>query len=215
MRSRRRKKNYFVILFLLVIGLGVGYALISTNLTINGVGKFSRSSWNVHFEDLTYNPGNVTLSQNDVAASINQTTNTDITFTVTLQRPGDFYEFEVAAVNSGTIDAMVGLVTNNLNNNPISSTNQVPAYARYTATYSDGVEIAPNHLLEAGYSETYKVRLEYRTDIDPEDLPDTVQTLTFNFGVQYVQKNHFHLLGEILGKILLGMYVLVIIVSIT
>ena len=187
MRRRNKEKNIIMLLLLLVLTLGIGYALIFTNLTINGVGKFNNQSWNVHFEDLTLNPNNVALSTGDVAATIDQTTMTDITFTVTLQEPGDFYEFEVAAVNSGTIDAMVGLITNNLNNNPISSTNPVPAYAKYTATYSDGVEIAPNHLLEAGYSENYKVRVEYRTDIDPEDLPDEVQELTFNFGVQYVQ----------------------------
>ena len=187
MRRRNKKKNFLFLLLLLVLILGIGYALIFTNLTINGVGRFNNQNWNVHFEDLTYNPGNVILSQNDVVASINQTSMTDITFTVTLQEPGDFYEFEVAAVNSGTMDAMVGLITNNLNGNPIGTGNEVPAYARYTATYSDGVAIASNHLLQAGYSETYKVRLEYRTDIDPEDLPDEVEELSFTFGVQYVQ----------------------------
>ena len=187
MRKRNKKQNSIMILLLLIVGLGIGYALISTDLTINGVGKFANQSWNVHFEDLTLNPNNVSLSSGDVAATIDQTTMTDITFTVTLQEPGDFYEFEVAATNDGSMDAMVGLVTNNLNSNPISAQNPVPTYARYTATYSDGVEIEPYHLLEAGYSETYKVRLEYRTDIDAEDLPNTVQTLTFNFGVEYVQ----------------------------
>ena len=190
MYRRKKKMNLIILLLILAVSLGIGYALISTNLTINGVGKFNNQSWNVHFEDLTYNPGNITLSQGDAPASINQTTMTDITFTVTLQEPGDFYEFEVAAVNNGTMDAMVGLVTNSLNGNPISSTNQLPAYAKYTATYSDGVAIAPNHLLEAGYSETYKVRVEYRTDIDPEDLPDEVEELSFGFGVQYVQADN-------------------------
>ena len=184
---KKKRKNTFILLLMLVVGLGVGYALISSSLAINGVGRFNSQTWNIYFEDLTYNPGNVTLSQNDSPASINPTTKTDITFTVTLQEPGDFYEFEVSAVNAGTMDAMVGLVINNLNGNPISSTNQLPAYASYTATYSDGVEIEPNHLLEAGYSENYKVRVEYRTDIDPEDLPDEVEELTFNFGVQYIQ----------------------------
>ena len=182
MRRRNKKKNYLMLLLLLVVTLGIGYALISTNLTINGVGKFNNQSWDIHFEDLTLNPGNVELSQDDVAASINQTTMTDISFTVTLQEPGDFYEFEVAVVNAGTIDAMVGFITNNLNNNPISSTNQVPTYIRYTATYSDGIEIAPNQILSAGYSENFKVRLEYRTDIDQNDLPSISEDLTFNFG---------------------------------
>ena len=184
---RNKVESFLLILFLLLVGIGLGYAFLQTDLTITGISKYKNQTWNVHFEDLTMNPGNVSLSQDDVAATINQTTLTDITFTVTLQEPGDFYEFEVAAVNSGTMDAMIGLITNNLNNNPISSTNPVPAYAKYTATYSDGVEIAPNHLLEAGYSETYKVRVDYRTDIDPEDLPGAEQTLTYTFGVQYVQ----------------------------
>ena len=187
MSRKIKKKNTIMLLLLLIVGLGIGYALISTDLTINGVGKFNNQSWDVHFEDLTLNPNNVSLSSGDVAATINQTTMTDITFTVTLQEPGDFYEFEVAAVNSGTMDAMIGLITNNLNGNPIGTGNEVPAYAKYTATYSDGVAIAPNHLLEAGYSETFKVRVDYRTDIDPEDLPGTEQTFTYTFGVQYVQ----------------------------
>ena len=134
MRNRKKKNHYLFILLLLVVGLGIGYALIATDLTITGIGKFQNQTWDVHFEDLVLNPNNVTLSTGDVAATIDQTTLTDITFTVTLQEPGDFYEFEVAASNLGTIDAMVGLVTNNLNGNPISTTNPVPAYARYTAT---------------------------------------------------------------------------------
>ena len=124
MRFRRNKKdNMLILLLLLVVGLGIGYALISSNLTINGIGRFNNQSWDVHFEDLTLNPGNVELSQGDAPATIDQTTMTDITFTVTLNEPGDFYEFEVAAVNAGTLDAMIGLVTNNLNGNPISDTN--------------------------------------------------------------------------------------------
>ena len=187
---RSKKENRFLFLIILLLGLGIGYALISSDLTINGIGRFHNQSWDVHFEDLTLNPGNVELSQDDVAATINQTTLTDITFTVTLNEPGDFYEFEVAAVNAGTMDAMIGLVTNNLNGNPISETNPVPSYSRYTATYSDGVEIAPNHLLEHGNYETYKVRVEYRTDINPEDLPTEPEELTFTFGVEYIQKNN-------------------------
>ena len=70
------------------------------------------------------------------------------------------------------MDAMIGLVTNNLNGNPISSTNPVPAYSRYTATYSDGVEIEPNHLLSAGYSETFKVTDSVSFDSKAINFPE-------------------------------------------
>ena len=178
----------FLTLIISLLALGVGYALINSDLTINGSGKVTASNWNVYFDNLEFNPNNVTLSQDDIPATINQTTNTDITFTVTFQQPGDFYEFTVDAVNDGSIDAMIGLITNNLNNNPIGTGNQLPAFVRYTATYEDGMPIEPNHLLSAnGGTETFKVRVEYRTDINPSDLPGTQQTLSFSFGLQYIQ----------------------------
>ena len=68
---KKKRKNTFILLLMLVVGLGVGYALISSSLAINGVGRFNSQTWNIYFEDLTYNPGNVTLSQNDVPATIN------------------------------------------------------------------------------------------------------------------------------------------------
>ena len=180
---RNKKIDYLLLLLLLVVGLSVGYALLQTTLTINGTSKIKGNTWDIHFANLQVTEGSVSIGTGDVAAAI-QSTNTDVTYTVTLNEPGDFYEFTVDAVNAGTIDGMIESVTSKLNNQPITT---LPAYLNYSVTYSDGVAISSNQYLKAGDSEKYKVRIEFKKDISSTDLPTTVQTLTLNFGVVYIQ----------------------------
>ena len=185
--KNRKRKDYLGMLLLLVVGLSVGYALLRTNLTINGTSKIKGNTWDIHFENLNVTEGSVELSTEDSAAVINTTTKTDITYTVTLNQPGDFYEFTVDAVNAGSIDGMVESVTSKLNDAVITT---LPAYLDYSVSYSDGVEILPNQYLKAGETETYKVRIEFKKDISSSDLPTSVQTLTLDFGVAYIQADN-------------------------
>ena len=185
--KRRKKNQYILILVVLLVSIGIGYAFLSQDLTINGTGKVAANNWSIYFDNLVLNQNNVALSTGDSAATINPTTLTDVTYTITLQKPGDFYEFTVDVVNDGSIDAMIGSVSNKLGGVEIDATHPLPSYLNYTVTYSDGGPIQVNQLLEQNTSETYKVRLEYRTDITANDLPSTSQTLTLNFSVEYVQ----------------------------
>ena len=184
---KKRKNNLILMLGVLLISISLGYAFLNQDLTINGTGKVTANNWSIYFDNLVPNQNNVALSTGDVAATISTTTLTDVTYTITLQKPGDFYEFTVDVVNDGSLDAMVSTVSNKLGGVEIDATHPLPNYLNYSVTYSDGVSIAPNHLLEAGDTETYKVRLEYKTDITANDLPTTNQSLTINFSVEYVQ----------------------------
>ncbi len=184
---RRKKNDLVTILVLLILVLSLGYAFLQTDLTINGTGKIAASSWNIYFDNVQVTTGSVALSTGDSVPTINSTTLTDITYTVTLKEPGDFYEFTVDVVNAGTIDGMIGTITNKLNGTEISTTNPLPNYLSYTITYSDDVPIALNQLLEKNTTETYKVRLAFRTDINPSDLPTSGATNTLSFSVSYVQ----------------------------
>ena len=185
---RKKKNNLLGILIILLLGLGLGYALLSQDLTINGTTKVKGNNWDIHFNNVVVNPNSVTLSTGDSAASINQTDDTLVEYTVTLNTPGDFYEFTVDAVNAGTVDGMIGEVINKLNGTVISTTNPLPVYLDYTFSYADGTPVAPNHLLEAGDTETYKVRVEFKRDIENSELPTTDQTNSFSFGISYLQR---------------------------
>ena len=180
---KRQKKKYTIsLLILLLLGIALGYAALNSNLSISGVSGISATTWDVHFDHIQETSGSVIPNS---TTSINAAGNT-VTFNVTLSTPGDFYEFTVDAVNAGTVDAMIESFSSTLNGGSISN---LPDCLTYSVTYFDGVEIASNQLLAAGTAETYKVRVEFKTDIDEDDLPDSNQTLSFAFSVNYVQAN--------------------------
>ena len=198
---KEKRKMLFTLLILLLLGIGIGYAALLTNLSINGSTTMIASSWDVHFENLVVNSNSVSLSTGDSAATINPTTRTSISYTITLPQPGDFYEFTVDVKNDGTLDAMIGSITSKMNGIPITS---LPAYLEYKISYSDNQELLINQLVAAGDKETIKVYVGYKDDIDPDDLPDTNQTNNFLIEIEYIQADenavpklnyHYHVSG--------------------
>ena len=181
--KRQKKYNLILFLIILVAGIGLGYAALSANLEIDGTTNLTKTTWDIHFDHIQETSGGVTPNS---ATSINAAGDT-VTYNITLSTPGDFYEFTVDAVNAGTVDGMIESVTSTLNNGSITN---LPDCLTYSATYSDGVEIIPNHLLAANSTETYKIRVEFKTDIDEDDLPDSNQTLSFAFSINYIQANN-------------------------
>ena len=185
MNERNKKITSYFILFSLIIILGVVYAILQANLQINGTAKIAENEWDVHFENIVVNQDSVPIGTGDSGATIDPDNNCKVDFSVTLSLPGDYYEFTVDVKNAGTIDAMIGTLTKTLKVNNVE-TETVPEYLNYTVTYDDGGEILENQLLAKGTKETYKIRVEFKTDIDAEDLPDTT-TLSMSVEPTYVQ----------------------------
>ena len=179
--KNRRKLNIILIIFLIVLALGLGYAYLTTTLSINGTTDVDSNTWNVYWDNVQVTEGSVTATTPTI-----DTNKTTVSFSVHLSKPGDFYEFTVDAKNAGTIDAMIETINSTINGNPIS---ELPVYLSYSLTYSDDIEVEENHLLEANKSEKYKIKIEYRTDINPSDLPSSTQVLNMGFGMNYIQKN--------------------------
>ena len=72
--KNNKKKNVLFVLLLLIVGLSIGYSLLSTNLKINGSSKIKGSSWDIHFENVVVNTDSVALTTGDVAATIQSST---------------------------------------------------------------------------------------------------------------------------------------------
>ena len=185
-QKRKRGKGLLLVLALLLMFVSIGYAVLSTNLNITGTSTINDTNWDIHFENLNVTTGSVAIGTGDSAATINVATRTDISYTITLAKPGDFYEFTVDVKNDGTVDGMVDSVSSKMNGIDIDA---LPNYLNYSVTYNDGKTIAPNHLLTAGGKETYKVRVEYKKDLEATDLPASDDDLTFEVSINYVQAN--------------------------
>ena len=176
-----RKKEHTIksAIINIILLLGIGYALIQQDLNINGTANLNNPTWDIYWNNVQVSSGSVSASTPVIDSS-----ETTVSYTVTLNKPGDFYEFSVDAVNAGTIDAMIEEITSKLNGVTIAS---LPSYLNYTVTYLDGARLKNNQLLAAGTTETYKVRIEYKQNISANDLPTTDQSLSLDFSVRYRQ----------------------------
>ena len=173
----RNKKKMLVILLLLVVGISIGYAAITTTLNINGNTKIEKASWDVHFENLVLSEGIVDAS---VPAAIDST-KTVINYTINLVEPGDFYEFTVDIVNSGSIDAMI----NEVLKEGLSADQE--KYIDYSVKYTDGDEVLEKDSLKSGATKNIIVSVKYKEDVNAEDLPEEEETLNLSFSITYIQ----------------------------
>ena len=177
-RQKRFQMNKKSFIFLLILCLGVGFAFLSSQLTITGNTSVSGNKWSVYFNNVQVTEGSVEAT---VVPTVSGTTTTSLEYIVNLDKPGDFYEFTVEAKNDGTIDAMIDSI------NMTSLDADVVKYLSYTATYEDGTTLAQNDVLKKKTSTTYKVKVEYKKNISATDLDEDGVNLTLSFGVNYVQ----------------------------
>lgn len=180
MKKIRRKVNkpllYFV--FFVFASVTVGYAALSTTLSITGKGTLSKNSWDIHFENLVIVDNGASVV---TTAPTIDSTKTKVSFNITLSKPGDSYEFTVDAVNKGTIDAMLSGFS------ATSLTTDQQKYLTYTVTYGDGATISTKDYLKKGTSETIRVRVRFRDDLTATDLPSSAETLNLTATFVYVQ----------------------------
>lgn len=180
MKKIRRKVNkpllYFV--FFVFASVTVGYAALSTTLSITGKGTLSKNSWDIHFENLVIVDNGASVV---TTAPTIDSTKTKVSFNITLSKPGDAYEFTVDAVNKGTIDAMLSGFS------ATSLTADQQKYLTYTVTYGDGATISTKDYLKKGTSETIRVKVRFKEDLTSADLPSSAETLNLTATFGYVQ----------------------------
>ena len=104
--KNRKKRNKIYLYLLVILGLTVGFALLSTTLNINGTAGIKKNTWDIHWDK-----NSIQVTENSVQAETPTVTEDGqkVSYEVTLELPGDFYEFTIDAVNAGTIDGMVNI----------------------------------------------------------------------------------------------------------
>ena len=153
---------------------------MNRELNITGNSEVKSNSWDIHFENVVVKEGSVTATK--VLTIDSEKDGVD--FSVVLNLPGDFYEFTVDVVNNGSIDGMI----ESISKTPELTTAQAK-YLKYEVTYQNGESIASKQNIPAGVSMSIKVRLEYRTDLNENDLPTTNDELNLGFTINYVQSD--------------------------
>ena len=176
LRKRRMARNKKSFIFVTILCMGIGFAFLSTNLSISGVTNVLGSKWSIYFDNISVSEGST-----DSELPLIDSDKTTVNFGVTLANPGDFYEFTVDVVNDGTVDAMVDSIAMS------SLSSDVAKYLSYTATYSDGSALSKKDILEAKKTATYKIRIEFLRDVIASDLNENGISLNLVFGVNYIQ----------------------------
>ena len=180
-----RRKNRITFLLILLLVITIGYAAISTQLKINGAVSVSKTTWDVHFENVEVTNGSVEANP---APTSNNTDTTEMTYTINFTKPGDYYEFTVDVVNKGTLDAMVDIVTNKSYSSNGTTEITLPNYLTSSVTYDGGAPISEKQLLAKNTSEKIRVRVEFKKDISASDLPSSGNaTVVFKFKGIYSQ----------------------------
>ena len=164
-----------IIIILLILLISIGFAFLSSNLSIIGNTLVSKQIWDIHFESPTKVGGNVD------ATSLELTNSTTVDFSADLLKPKDSYEFSVDVVNNGSIDAMISSIT------ATELTASQKKLFEYVITYDYGAALKEKQLLAHNSSDKYKVTVRYKDDISSTDLTLDNQTINVSITVNYVQ----------------------------
>lgn len=176
-RVTSKKKVLSLILLIIFLCMGIGYAILSENMKINTIAKIGANIWDVHFENISVREGSI--EGNPVIGS----DKTSLSLNFTFGEPGEFYEFYVDVVNSGSIDARVESFVKTI------LTETQSHYLTFHVTYADGVEIQRGDTLKVGEKEQLKVLIQFNRIIKAEELPSKGETINLTCQINYVQED--------------------------
>ena len=180
-KERRTKALVVVVLLIVVAGLTVAFAALSTTLNINGTAYLDAAKWGIRFENLS-SPTKVGKATTTGTAKIEETKAAEITgMNVSLSTPGDKIVYKVDLVNKGTINAKI----DNIEKTVLTSEQQ--RYLIFKVTDKDGREVSEGDILSAGETRSLTITIEFIKDLTKEDLPTSTSTISLSYKLNFVQ----------------------------
>ena len=160
MRDRKKRNIIIGVLCCLLVFMGIGYAILSQTLTINGIGNV-KGKWDVQITSIALK--SQTGRATEVSSSYTKTT---ASFEADLYMPGDSIEYEVTVENKGNIDAVLQSITPTTTNKVAdikfshSEIDNTPLTAGKTITFTMKVEF-----LESATAIPDVERTEYKLEL--------------------------------------------------
>lgn len=168
MNNERKGKNIIIgLLCATIVFMGIGFAALSSVLTINGTANIA-STWNVKITNIT-----VQDTTGKAEAGTPTYNATSANFTTTLNEPGDSVTYEVTVTNGGTIDAVLASASEGFTNSDDDA-------IEYTLAESNP---ATNSKLESGQTQKFVVTATYKATAVGDKAP-TGDKLTKDFSLQ-------------------------------
>ena len=162
MRTRQKQRIIIGTLCAVIVGLAIGYAVLSQTLNINGTGSIA-SDFNILFTDIQEGTMNGATTVNKQI-----TNSTTATFTIDLEKPSSNGEYLITVENRGTLDAYVESI------NGIDEANSTEP----TDIIFSIEDIAVNDKLPASESKVFKVKVDWSST--STSIPSTNKDLTLS-----------------------------------
>jgi len=180
-KERSVKILIISILFMLIAGLTVAFAALSTTLNIKGTAYLDAAKWGIKFENLS-EPVKVGNASTSGTAKVEETKSAEITgINVSLSIPGDKVTYTVDLVNKGTINAKI----DNIEKTVLTSEQQ--KYLTFKVTDRDGKEVSEGDILSKGETRNLTITIEFIKDLTKEDLPKQTSTISLSYKLNFVQ----------------------------
>lgn len=167
-KLRKIKKSF---LFILILFVSIGFAVLTANLSIGSVLSFRQNTFDIHIE----NPS-IYETSTAVDSTASLTNSTTLTFNTTYTKLGDAVDILFYIVNDGTVDASISSITTTL-------TSAQCEYITYRFNYvTDNSLVSNNDIIYAGQARKVIGHFEYKYDIDDFiDLDNFSTSVTINF----------------------------------
>lgn len=183
-RGQDRRKTSIVLIVILLLLISVGYATLITQLDISGDTKISKNSWNVYISEVNNIKvtGEAEVTEDPVVDST--TTTTSLHYNVTLNKPGDAYQFNFTVKNEGTIDIKLKELPE-----LTGLTDSQKEYIDHLVLETDGSALdLDNAFITAGESKSFMILVSFTDRVTTANLPTEDQTTTLNAKLSFVQK---------------------------
>ena len=168
-----------IVLAVAVTVMAIGYAGFAQELKITGTANVSSASWNVQFNEDSFN------ETSDIKSTTKTIAGTSVSYSVGLTKPGDTYSFEIDVTNNGTFNAQLSSI---LLTKP---TEDQAKYLTYEVTYDgttyDADTTGLTLALNSGNSKKVTVTVTYVQPEDPTHLPTSAVDVNLGVTLNYDQ----------------------------